>query len=263
MVKLTPRRRWRGPALGGRLIWFDYHALVSKRMELAVTCEATLLRHFRPLVDRRQSQFRSARQHGLPIEEEQRRCQDVESLNARNTRLVHSRCDLFRGGCGKDQKLHVTRARPLFQTLQVLGSGDVGIGECGDPANARHHLHDEVLPLAVELRREQAHAVLPPGRRIDGTKPSPTMSSLAASIGMVFVAAWAARAAIGPAATIASGAALTSAAATSPSNSLRTPNLPEMTVRFWPSTKPRPRSSSKNAVYHASSRGAADTNPMR
>ena len=135
MVKLTPRRRWRGPALGGRLIWFDYHALVSKRMELAVTCEATLLRHFRPLVDRRQSQFRSARQHGLPIEEEQRRCQDVESLNARNTRFVHGRCDLFRGGCGKDQKLHVTRARPLFQTLQVLGSGDVGIG--GDPANAR------------------------------------------------------------------------------------------------------------------------------
>ena len=52
--------------------------------------------------------------------------------------------------------------------------------------------------------------VLPPGRRIDGTKPSPTMSSLAASIGIVFVAAWAARVAIGPAAIIASGAALTS-----------------------------------------------------
>src|SRR5215472_11750135 len=101
---------------------------------------------------------------------------------------------------------------PLFQTLQVLGSGDLGIGECGDPANARHHLHDEVLPLAVELRRQQAHAGrMPPGRRIDGTKPSPTMSSLAASIGIVFVAAWAARAAIGPVATIASGAALTSA----------------------------------------------------
>jgi hypothetical protein len=61
------------------------------------------------------------------------------------------------------------RARPIPQDLKMLGSGDVGIGERGDVPDAGHRLHQDILPLAVEFRREQADAggvaARPPKRR--------------------------------------------------------------------------------------------------
>src|SRR5437764_607994 len=105
--------------------------------------------------------------------------------------------------------------------------------------------------------------VLPPGRESDSTSPSSTMLSDKARIGIVFVAACAARVATGPALIIASGADLTIAAAASESCSLRRPNPPPATARFWPSMKPVMRSSSKNATYCAASRGPAVKKPMR
>src|SRR5580692_13094137 len=51
----------------------------------------------------------------------------------------------------------------------MLGSGDVGISERSDAPNAGHCLHQDILPLAVEFRREQTDArdvaTWPPKRR--------------------------------------------------------------------------------------------------
>ncbi len=96
--------------------------------------------------------------HRAAVEGQQRRCQDVDCLGARRTRLIDGRRDLCRRADEKNRSLHAARTRCVSHYLQALGGGDGRVGQHRDAADAGRGLHEEILPLAVELEREQADA---------------------------------------------------------------------------------------------------------
>ena len=91
--------------------------------------------------------------------------------------------------------------------------------------------------------------VLPLGRANEFTSPEPSISSVIARIGIVFVACCAARIATSPQATMTSTLALTRSPAYSELSSLFAPNSWQLIVRFWPLMKPQRRISSDKAMF--------------
>jgi hypothetical protein len=55
-------------------------------------------------------------------------------------------------------KVDAARAGGLLQHRELLGRADLGVGQRRQPAHARHRINQNVLPLAVEFRGQDADA---------------------------------------------------------------------------------------------------------
>ena len=113
------------------------------------------------------------------------------------------------------------------------------------------------------LPRRLTPVVLPSGRASELTRPDSSRSPDIVLIGMVFVACCNARIASSPPVTMASTRALTSSAAYCEIRSGCSPYARYSTARFWPSMKPRRRSSLKKATFIGASRVSGSKQPRR
>jgi hypothetical protein len=84
------------------------------------------------------------------------RRQKIECLGAGCFRSVDCRYDLLRSADSESRERNAARPCPLFECLNVERRGDSRIGDRTYPPRAGHSFDQNVLPLAVELRREQA-----------------------------------------------------------------------------------------------------------
>src|SRR6516225_8062612 len=244
----------------------DHSGALTKNVHEARTIaeQASLFGHFGPLIDRRQAQFRGTLDNDAAVEEQHRRRQHVERTCTARARIVHRRHQFFCFCSTNDQQLLSVRPRSFLQSLEVPQCRNIGVREGCDAGRAGHRLDQDVLPFAVKIGRHQADSgdiAARAGKR--GRKPSRDHVLGDDHDRNCPVAFWRARGMTSPPAMIASGAALISAGTRSSIWLLPAWKPPGIIARFWPSTKPWTRNSSKKAMIAGASLATGRKKPRR